>query len=157
MDRIVAAARLAHADPFIRAMPGGYRAQVLERGNNLSVGQKQLISFARALASDPALLVLDEATSSVDRETESLIQEALGNLLRGRTSILIAHRLATVLGADTILVFHHGRLVEEGTHMSLMERRGIYHRLYELQFRVPTDAGRVVGEDVTERSLTTSE
>jgi ATP-binding cassette, subfamily B, multidrug efflux pump len=157
MERIVAAARLAHADPFIHAMPGGYGARVLERGNNLSVGQKQLISFARALASDPALLVLDEATSSVDRETESLIQEALGNLLRGRTSILIAHRLATVLGADTILVFHHGRLVEEGTHASLMERRGIYHRLYELQFRAPTGTGGVLGEDVAERSLTTSE
>ncbi|HEU4401391.1 MAG TPA: ABC transporter ATP-binding protein [Candidatus Polarisedimenticolia bacterium] len=136
--RIEEAARLVRADEFIARFPGGYQGRVRERGNNLSLGQKQLISFARALARDTALLVLDEATSSVDTETESLIQEALGRLLQGRTSLIIAHRLSTILGADRILVFHHGQLVEEGTHRDLLERGGIYGRLYQLQFGVLT-------------------
>jgi ATP-binding cassette subfamily B multidrug efflux pump len=151
-ERIEEAARLVHADPFIRRLPGGYAARVRERGGNLSVGQKQLISFARALAYDPAVLVLDEATSSVDSETESLIQDALRRLLAGRTAVLIAHRLATVVGADRILVFHRGRLVEEGRHADLLEKRGIYHRLALLQFETsgPTDLGQVSRSDAHE-------
>ncbi|HXH27921.1 MAG TPA: ABC transporter ATP-binding protein, partial [Candidatus Polarisedimenticolia bacterium] len=133
-DRIIEAARLVHAEGFIHRLPAGYDEPVRERGSNLSVGQKQLLSFARALAYDPAVLVLDEATSSVDTETETLIQDALQRLLRQRTALIIAHRLSTIVGADRILVFHHGRLAEEGTHRTLLALRGIYHRLYQLQF-----------------------
>jgi len=133
-ERVVEVARLVHADSFVRRLPGGYDDPVRERGNNLSVGQKQLLSFARALALDPAVLVLDEATSSVDTETEMQIQEALRLLLTGRTSIVVAHRLSTIVGADRILVMHHGRIVEEGTHDALLRARGIYHKLYRLQF-----------------------
>ncbi len=133
-SRVEEAARVVHADRFIDRFPAGYLEAVRERGNNLSVGQKQLISFARALVRDPAVLVLDEATSSVDTETEALIQDALSRLLRGRTSLVIAHRLSTIVNADRILVFHHGRLAEEGPHRELIALRGIYHRLYELQF-----------------------
>jgi ATP-binding cassette, subfamily B, multidrug efflux pump len=133
-ERIEQAARLAHADRFVRRLRKGFDDDVRERGGNLSVGQKQLLSFARALAYDPAVLVLDEATSSVDTETEILIQDALQMLLRGRTSIVIAHRLSTIVGADRILVMHHGRIVEEGTHRTLLQERGIYHRLHQLQF-----------------------
>ncbi|OLD62969.1 MAG: hypothetical protein AUI47_10580 [Acidobacteria bacterium 13_1_40CM_2_68_5] len=133
-ERIEDAARAVHASDFIRRLPGGFSAAVRERGGNFSVGQKQLLSFARALAYDSAVLVLDEATSSVDTETELLIQGALGRLLAGRTSLVIAHRLSTIVGADRILVMHHGRIVEEGTHRALLQERGIYHRLYQLQF-----------------------
>jgi ATP-binding cassette subfamily B protein len=133
-ERIEAAARLVHADPFVRAMPHGYDETVRERGGNLSVGQKQLLSLARAVASDPRVMVLDEATSSIDTETEMLIQDALKQVMRGRTSLVIAHRLSTVLQADRILVFHHGRIVEEGTHRQLVARGGVYARLCELQF-----------------------
>jgi ABC-type multidrug transport system fused ATPase/permease subunit len=132
--RIVAAARQVHADPFVRAFPRGYDEAVRERGGNLSVGQKQLLSLARAVASDPSILILDEATSSVDTETEMLIQDALRQVLRGRTSIIIAHRLSTILAADRILVFHHGRLAEAGRHADLLARGGLYARLCELQF-----------------------
>jgi ATP-binding cassette subfamily B protein len=140
--RIEEAARLVHAHDFIRRLPGGYGAIVRERGNNLSVGQKQLVSFARAVAYDPSILILDEATSSVDTETELMIQDALRQLLKGRTSLIIAHRLSTIVGADRILVFHHGRLAEGGDHASLLARGGIYARLYQIQFSaeaVPTD------------------
>ena len=133
-ERIEDAARAVHASDFIRRLPGGFSAAVRERGGNFSVGQKQLLSFARALAYDSAVLVLDEATSSVDTETELLIQGALGRLLAGRTSLVIAHRLSTIVGADRILVMHHGRIVEAGTHRALLQERGIYHRLYQLQF-----------------------
>jgi ABC-type multidrug transport system fused ATPase/permease subunit len=129
------AARAVNAHRFIERLPGGYDAPVRERGATLSVGQKQLLAFARALAFDPRILVLDEATSSVDTETEILIQEALRTLLRDRTSIIIAHRLSTVKRCDRILVMHHGRLREEGTHEELLGKRGIYRRLYELQYR----------------------
>lgn len=140
-DRIVAAARQVHADPFVRALPRGYDEPVRERGGNLSVGQKQLLSLARAMASDPSILILDEATSSVDTETELLIQDALRQVLRGRTSIIIAHRLSTILEADRILVFHHGRLAEAGRHADLLARGGLYARLCELQFGTrPTGA-----------------
>jgi ATP-binding cassette subfamily B protein len=138
-EQIESAARLVHADTFIRGFPSDYDQAVRERGGNLSVGQKQLLSFARAVASAPSVLVLDEATSSVDTETERLIQDALTRLLRGRTSIIIAHRLSTILSADRILVFHHGRLAEQGRHRDLLERRGIYHRLYQLQFGARPD------------------
>jgi ABC-type multidrug transport system fused ATPase/permease subunit len=127
------AAREAQADPFIRRLPGGYAAPVVERGATLSVGQKQLLSFSRALAFDPQILVLDEATSSVDTETEALIQEALRHLLAGRTAIVIAHRLSTVREVDRIYVLHQGRLREQGSHQELLARRGLYYRLYLLQ------------------------
>jgi ATP-binding cassette subfamily B protein len=133
-QRIEAAARLVHAEPFVRALPHGYDEPVRERGGNLSVGQKQLLSLARAVASDPPILVLDEATSSIDTETEILIQDAFRQVMRGRTSLVIAHRLSTVLQADRILVFHHGRIVEEGTHRQLVAQGGVYARLCELQF-----------------------
>jgi ATP-binding cassette subfamily B protein len=128
------AAEAVHADRFIDRLPDGYGEAVRERGSNLSVGQKQLLSFARAIAFDPAVLVLDEATSSVDPETERQVQEALDLLLQGRTSIIIAHRLTTVRRADRILVLHHGRLIEQGNHAELMQvEDGIYRTLVHLQ------------------------
>jgi len=131
---VQAACDAVQADRFIRRFPNGYHEEVKERGATLSVGQRQLLSFARALAFDPHLLILDEATSSVDTETETLIQEALTRLFRGRTSIVIAHRLSTIKQATRILVLHQGRLVESGTHEELLARSGIYYRLYQLQF-----------------------
>jgi ATP-binding cassette subfamily B multidrug efflux pump len=124
-----------HASAFIDRMPLGLGAPVAERGATLSVGQKQLLSFARALASDPQVLILDEATSSVDTDTELLIRDALAVIMRGRTTIAIAHRLSTIQGMDRILVLHKGELRESGTHQELLGRRGIYHRLFELQFK----------------------
>jgi ATP-binding cassette subfamily B protein len=135
MERVRAAAEAVNAHRFIERLPGGYDAQVRERGATLSVGQKQLLSFARALAHDPRVLILDEATSSVDTETEQLIQEALRVLLRGRTAIVIAHRLSTVQNVDEILVLHKGRVRERGTHQELLARRDMYWRLYELQYK----------------------
>jgi ATP-binding cassette subfamily B protein len=129
------AAEAVHAAPFIERLPGGYQGQVGERGANLSVGQKQLLSFARALAFDPRVLVLDEATSSVDTETELLIRDALEVLMAGRTTIAVAHRLSTIQDMDKILVFHHGELREAGTHQQLLAHRGIYYRLYQLQYK----------------------
>jgi ATP-binding cassette subfamily B multidrug efflux pump len=134
-DRLREAAREVHALPFIERLNGGFAAEVRERGAGLSVGQKQLIAFARALAFDPRILILDEATSSIDTETEQLIQGALGRLLAGRTSIVIAHRLSTVQRADRILVLHKGEVREQGTHQELLAMRGIYYRLYLLQYR----------------------
>jgi ATP-binding cassette, subfamily B, multidrug efflux pump len=125
-----------HADVFIDRMPQGLITPVAERGATLSVGQKQLLSFARALAFDPRVLILDEATSSVDTETELLIRDALKVVMRGRTTIAIAHRLSTIQGMDRILVLHKGKLRESGTHQELLAARGIYHRLYQLQFQV---------------------
>jgi ATP-binding cassette, subfamily B, multidrug efflux pump len=121
--------------PFIEALPSGFATPVKERGAGLSVGQKQLIAFARALAFDPEILILDEATASIDSETEAKIQLALERLLEGRTSLVIAHRLSTIKKADRILVMHKGRLREQGTHQELLAQRGIYHRLYQLQFQ----------------------
>jgi ATP-binding cassette subfamily B protein len=135
MGRVRAAAEAVHAHRFIERLPKGYDTEVKERGATLSVGQKQLLSFARALAHDPRVLILDEATSSVDTETEHLIQDALRLLLKGRTAIVIAHRLSTVQHVDEILVLHKGRIRERGTHQDLLARRGMYWRLYELQYR----------------------
>jgi ATP-binding cassette, subfamily B, multidrug efflux pump len=120
---------------FIRALPGGVDTSVNERGSTLSVGQRQLINFARALAHNPRFLILDEATSSVDTKTEMLIREALDRLLSGRTALVIAHRLSTIQHADCILVFHKGRLREQGAHQELLAQRGIYYRLYQLQYK----------------------
>jgi len=134
-ERVREAARRVQADRFIQRLPGGYDSEVKERGAGLSVGEKQLLSFARALAFNPPVLVLDEATSSIDTETEVLIQEAIQTLMTGRTSIVIAHRLSTIRSADTILVFHHGEIRERGTHEELMHQDGLYRKLYEIQYR----------------------
>ena len=134
-ERVRAAARAVHADSFIERMSGGYEAAVAERGSTLSVGQKQLLSFARALAFDPRVLILDEATSSVDTETERLIRDALSVLMARRTTIAIAHRLSTIQDMDKILVLHKGTLRESGTHQELLAARGIYFKLFELQYR----------------------
>ena len=135
-ERVRQAAHFVNADRFIDRLPEGYDTVVTERGSMLSVGQKQLLAFARAIAFNPEiLLVLDEATSSVDTETEHLIQDALAKLMRGRTSIIIAHRLSTIQNVDRIIVLHKGRVVESGTHRELLAERGVYHRLYELQYR----------------------
>jgi ATP-binding cassette subfamily B protein len=134
-ERVVAAARAVGAHPFITRLPEGYRSPVKERGASLSVGQKQLLSFARALAHDPRVLILDEATSSVDTETEQLIQQGLRVLLRGRTAIVIAHRLSTIQHVDEILVLHKGQIRERGRHQDLLASRGLYWRLYQLQYK----------------------
>jgi ATP-binding cassette subfamily B multidrug efflux pump len=128
------AAREVHADRFSERLPGGYDAQVHERGATFSAGERQLLAFARALAADPSVLVLDEATSSVDTQTEALIQDGLRRLMRGRTSLVIAHRLSTIQDVDRIVVLHHGRVREMGTHADLLARGGIYARLYQLQY-----------------------
>ena len=137
-ERLIAAARRVSADRLVCKLPRGYYQPLGERGTSLSVGERQLVSFARALAFDPPILVLDEATSSVDSEIEAQIEAATNELLEGRTSLVIAHRLSTVRGADRILVLHHGELREEGSHVELLARGGLYARLHELQFaRVP--------------------
>ena len=148
MERVRAAAEAVHAHRFIETLPQGYETEVKERGSTLSVGQRQLLSFARALAHDPRVLILDEATSSVDTETEELIQDALRVLLRGRTAIVIAHRLSTVQHVDEILVLHKGAIVERGTHQELLACRGVYWRLYQLQYREQErGAGGIAGAD----------
>jgi ATP-binding cassette subfamily B protein len=134
-ERVRWAAREVHALPFIERLPAGFETAVRERGAGLSVGQKQLIAFARALAFDPSILILDEATSSIDTETEQLIQMALERLLAERTSVVIAHRLSTIQKADHILVMHKGEIREYGNHQELLAQRGIYYRLYQLQFK----------------------
>ena len=134
-EEIIEAAKTVGADKFISQLPKAYDEEVKEKGATLSVGQKQLISFARALAYDPQILILDEATSSVDTETEQLIQNAIEKLLIGRTSIVIAHRLSTIQNADKILVMHKGELKEAGTHQELLAKRGIYYKLYQLQYK----------------------
>ncbi|MBI3123968.1 MAG: ABC transporter ATP-binding protein [Ignavibacteriales bacterium] len=134
-EKIIEAAKFVGADKFISQLPNGYDEVVKEKGATLSVGQKQLISFARALAYNPQILILDEATSSVDTETEILIQNAIEKLLVGRTSIVIAHRLSTIQNADKILVMHKGELKEAGTHQELLAHKGIYYKLYQLQYK----------------------
>jgi ATP-binding cassette subfamily B protein len=129
------AAETVHAAEFVRRLPRGFQTEVGERGSSLSVGQKQLLAFARALAYDPKVLVLDEATSSIDTETEILIRDALEKLLAGRTSIVIAHRLSTIQNADRIIVLHRGRIREIGPHQELLKQKGLYWRLYQLQYK----------------------
>jgi len=134
-ERVRACAEYVNAAPFIERLPSRYDYDVGERGCNISTGQRQLLAFARALAHNPRILVLDEATSSVDTETEVLIQDAIGKLMRDRTSIVIAHRLSTVQHADRIIVMHHGEIREMGTHQELLAKKGLYHRLYQLQYK----------------------
>ncbi len=133
-EEVEAAAAAIGADEFIRQMRKGYETPVEEGGTILSVGQRQLISFARALLADPRILILDEATSSVDTQTELIIQEALNRLLKGRTSFVIAHRLSTVVNADRIVVVHDGQVVEQGKHQELLEKQGMYYNLYSMRF-----------------------
>src|SRR5256712_9693700 len=134
-EAIREAAVRVQADRFLSKLPQTYTDVVRERGAGFSVGEKQLLSFARALAFNPPVLILDEATSSIDTETERLIQEAIQTLMEGRTSIVIAHRLSTIRSADMILVFHHGEIRERGTHEELMQIDGLYRKLYEIQYR----------------------
>lgn len=134
LEHIQAAARVANVDEFIRRLPDGYAAHVRERGSNFSGGQRQLLALARVLVYQPEILVMDEATSSIDSETEGLIQDALEKVMRHRTCLLIAHRLSTIRNADRIIVLHHGEVREVGSHTKLMEKGGIYHRLYQLQY-----------------------
>ncbi len=126
--------RAARADHFIRALPGGYQMELNEESSNISQGQKQLLTIARALLADNPILILDEATSSVDTRTEHLIQSAMEELMKGRTSFVIAHRLSTIRNADIILVMRDGDIVEQGSHQELMEKNGFYAELYNAQF-----------------------
>jgi ATP-binding cassette subfamily B protein len=145
-DEVVAAARLAHADSFIERLPDGYRTMLGERGTGLSQGQRQLLSIARAALANPRLLILDEATSSVDTRTERLIQAALEKLLAGRTSFVIAHRLSTIRNADQVLVVNEGRIIERGRHDELLARKGFYHDLFMSQFRRQAPKGLPGGD-----------
>ncbi|EGL16038.1 MULTISPECIES: ABC transporter ATP-binding protein [unclassified Paenibacillus] len=139
-EEVEAAAKAVHAHDFILKLPFGYDTEVQERGNALSMGQRQLISFARALLADPAILILDEATASIDTETELRIQEALKTLLKGRTSFMVAHRLSTIRGADKIIVLDHGTIMETGDHDELMRHQGIYYGLIQAQYKFLQDA-----------------
>jgi ABC-type multidrug transport system fused ATPase/permease subunit len=134
------AARLANAHEFISRLPQGYATVLGERGNSISQGQRQLVAFARAILADPRILILDEATSSVDTRTEMLVQQALTQLLKGRTSFVIAHRLSTIRNADQVLVIDDGRIVERGSHAELLEQGGLYAELYRRQFRETGEA-----------------
>jgi ATP-binding cassette subfamily B protein len=131
---IIAAAEAAHVDHFVRTLPDGYDTVIDDDATNLSAGEKQLLTIARAFLADPSILILDEATSSVDTRTEVLIQRAMSRLMKGRTSFVIAHRLSTIRDADTILVMNKGQIVEQGTHEQLLERGGFYAELYNSQF-----------------------
>ena len=133
IEDVKRAAEIVHADSFIEKMPGGYDAPVTERGSTLSAGQRQLLSFARTLAYDPTILVLDEATANIDTETEALITSALAKLMEGRTTIMVAHRLSTIQHADKIIVMHQGQIEEAGTHQELLSQNGLYRKLYDLQ------------------------
>jgi ATP-binding cassette subfamily B protein len=134
-DEVIAAAQMANADWFIRRLPQGYDTKVSEKGHNFSQGQRQLLAIARAILADPRILILDEATSSVDTRTELQIQEALLRLMDGRTAFVIAHRLSTIRQADQLLVIDNGRIIEQGTHDSLLAKNGFYTNLYMNQYR----------------------
>jgi ATP-binding cassette subfamily B multidrug efflux pump len=134
-DEVIHAARMADADHFIRQLPQGYQTNLSERAGNLSLGQRQLLAIARAILSDPGILILDEATSSVDTRTEARIQKALLRLMQGRTSFVIAHRLSTIRDADNVIVINQGEIVEQGTHQQLLDKRGFFHHLYMSQFK----------------------
>jgi ATP-binding cassette subfamily B multidrug efflux pump len=148
-EEVIAAATLANADGFIRRLPHGYDTPLSERANNLSQGQRQLLAIARAVLADPAILILDEATSSVDTRTERQIQEAMLRLMAGRTSFVIAHRLSTIRDADQILVVHGGTIIERGTHDELLAQNGFYATLYANQFRATTNAPMEHGDEAT--------
>src|SRR5699024_2364159 len=135
------AARFVQADRFIESLPRGYQEPVGERGTTFSSGQRQLLSFARTMARDPKILVLDEATANVDTETEEKIRESLARMRKGRTTIAIAHRLSTIQDADCILVLHRGEIVERGTHQELLAQEGLYHKMYQLQQRMAKNTG----------------
>jgi subfamily B ATP-binding cassette protein MsbA len=141
-EEVIAASRAANAHDFIIATPDGYRTLVGEKGVNLSGGQRQRLAIARAVLKNPRILMLDEATSALDSESEMLVQDALDRLMSGRTTVVIAHRLTTVQRADRILVLNKGRIVEEGTHASLMERKGLYQYLYTLRLEELMADGR---------------
>jgi subfamily B ATP-binding cassette protein MsbA len=141
---VVAAAQAAYAHNFIIALPHGYDTMIGERGLTLSGGERQRLAIARAFLIDPPILILDEATSALDYESEAVVQRAIGDLIKGRATLVVAHRLSTVQRADRILVLEGGRIVEEGTHGQLLQRDGVYRRLYEQQFR-DEDAEDVVG------------
>jgi ATP-binding cassette subfamily B protein len=132
---VIQAAKMADADHFIRLLPQGYASVLSERAGNLSQGQRQLLAIARAILADPAILILDEATSSVDTRTEARIQKALLRLLEGRTSFVIAHRLCTIRDADNVVVINNGEIVEQGSHQELLDRRGFFYNLYMSQFK----------------------
>ena len=134
-EAVERAAEEVNVADFIRSLPEGFDSLLQERGNSLSTGQKQLVSFARALAHNPRILILDEATSSVDTETEFRVREALTRLVEGRTSLIIAHRLSTIQRADKIIVMHKGKVREMGTHQQLLAARGVYWKLYQLQYK----------------------
>jgi ATP-binding cassette subfamily B protein len=144
MEKVIEASKLIGMHDFIMRLPGGYHYNVMERGSSLSLGQRQLLSFVRALLYDPSILILDEATSSVDTESEQLIQEAIDKLIAGRSSIVIAHRLSTIRKADQIIVLDKGEIREIGTHDQLLAKGGFYFKLHEMQFRKPTKAERRV-------------
>jgi ATP-binding cassette subfamily B protein len=146
-EEVVAAAKAAFADYFIRTLPDGYQTILNEESSNISQGQKQLLTIARAFVSNPKILILDEATSSVDTRTELLIQSAMGRLLQGRTSFVIAHRLSTIKDADKILVMNQGDIIEQGTHDELLAKGGFYSDLYHSQF-----ANQSIDEAVAERA-----
>jgi ATP-binding cassette, subfamily B, bacterial MsbA len=135
LERVREAAAAAYADEFIMQLPQGYDTRIGESGLKLSGGQRQRLAIARAILKDAPILILDEATSQLDSESEALVQKALGNLMHGRTTLVIAHRLSTVMNADRIVVMEGGRIVDQGTHAELIDRGGVYRRLYELQFQ----------------------
>ena len=135
LDKVMAYAKDIEIDDFIKSLPGDYNYNVRERGGMLSMGQRQLISFVRAYVNQPKILVLDEATSSIDSESEYLIQRSSEKLTKDRTSIIVAHRLATIQNADTIILFEDGKLIEKGTHQELLSKNGKYKLLYDLQFQ----------------------
>jgi ATP-binding cassette subfamily B protein len=139
-DKIIGAAKAAHADHFVRSLPMGYDTILNEEASNISQGQKQLLTIARALLADPPILILDEATSSVDTRTEALIQKAMAQLMKGRTSFVIAHRLSTIKNADLILVMKNGTVIEQGTHEELIRQKGFYEDLYNSQFATNPEA-----------------
>ena len=133
-EEVIAAAKAAHADSFIRTLPGGYQMELNEEASNVSQGQKQLLTIARAILANNRILILDEATSSVDTYTEVRIQKAMDNLMKGRTSFVIAHRLYTIRDADSILVMKDGDIAEQGSHEELLQKNGVYADLYRSQF-----------------------
>ena len=133
-DEVIEAAKAAHVHHYIKTLPNGYNSEINEESSNISAGQKQLLTIARVILTDPKILILDEATSSIDTRTEIQIQKAMDNLMKGRTSFIIAHRLSTIKNADLILVMDHGDIVEQGTHEELLAKGGFYEKLYNSQF-----------------------